>query len=152
MPDLEASRRMRDPKILPKHWMMIAACGIVYENGKVLVLKDVHGFWSAVSGWIEPGETPAECIIREAREELGVEATVTAHFRPFIAWHVAEHEHPISFMLFPHRLKLASTAFTLDPAEVSDVAWVTAEELLALDMLPHPRALFQDRLDEWLTG
>jgi 8-oxo-dGTP diphosphatase len=142
---------MRDPKILPKHWMMIAACGIVYEGGKLLVLRDVHGFWSGVSGWIEPGESPGQTIIREAREELGVEATVTRHFRPFIDWHVAEHGDPISFLLFPHRLKLASTDFTLDPAEVSEVAWVTPSELPNLDMLAHPRTLFEDRLEEWLA-
>jgi 8-oxo-dGTP pyrophosphatase MutT (NUDIX family) len=151
VPDLEASRRVRDPKILPKHWMMVAASGVVYEDGKLLVVRDLQGFWAGVGGWIDPGESPEQAIIREMREELGVEATVTRHFRPFIAWHVAEHEHPISFLLFSHRLKLASTDFTIDPGEVTDVAWVTPEELTNLDMLPHVRTLFEDRLEEWLA-
>ena len=151
MADLEASRRIRDPKILPKHWMMVAASGVVYENGKLLVVRDLQGFWAGVGGWIDAGESPEEAIMREMREELGVEATVTRHFRPFIAWHVAEHDHPISFLLFPHRLKLASTDFTPDPGEVSDVAWVTPAEHAKLDMLPHARTLFEDRMEEWLA-
>ena len=85
------------------------------------------------------------------REELGVEATVTRHFRPFIAWNVAEHEHPISFLLFPHAVRLLSTEFRPDPAEVTDVAWVTPAELTNLDMLPHVRSLFEDRLEEWIA-
>lgn len=30
------------------------------------------GVWSPPTGWIEPGETPAEAVEREAREELGL--------------------------------------------------------------------------------
>jgi 8-oxo-dGTP diphosphatase len=149
--DLGASRHIRDPRILPKHWMMVAASGVVYEDGKLLVVRDLQGFWAGVGGWIDAGESPEQAIIREMREELAVEAEVVRHFRPFIAWHVAEHEHPISFLLFSHRLKLASTDFTPDPNEVSEVAWVTPADLTTLDMLPHVRTLFEDRLEEWLA-
>ncbi len=129
----------------------MAASGIVYEDGKLLCLRDLQGFWAGIGGWIDAGESPEQAIVREMREELGVESEVVRHFRPFIAWHVAEHEHPISFLLFPHRLKLASTDFTVDAGEVTDVAWITPEELAKLDMLPHVRSLFEDRLEEWLT-
>jgi 8-oxo-dGTP pyrophosphatase MutT (NUDIX family) len=131
--------------------MMMAASGIVYEDGKLLCIRDLQGFWAGIGGWIDAGESPEQAIVREMREELGVESEVVRHFRPFIAWHVAQHEHPISFLLFPHRLKLASTDFTVDAGEVTDVAWVTPEELAKLDMLPHVRSLFEDRLEEWLT-
>ena len=129
----------------------MAACGIVYEDGELLLLRDLQGFWSAVGGWIDPGETPEETVVREVREELGVEATVTAHFRPFIAWNVAEHDHPISFLLFPHRIRLASRDFTLQPTEVTDVAWVSPHKLADYEMREHPRKLLDDRLDEWLA-
>ncbi|WP_280462740.1 NUDIX hydrolase [Nocardia carnea] len=36
--------------------------------------------WSLLGGMLEPGETPAECIVREIEEEIGVQldpATVT---------------------------------------------------------------------------
>jgi len=63
VPDIEASRRMRDPKVLPKHWMMMAASGVVYEDGKLLVVRDPHGFWAGVGGldrsWRIPRSRPS---------------------------------------------------------------------------------------------
>ena len=43
--------------------------------------------WSALAGFVEPGETPEEAVIREAREETGVEVVgveyVTSQPWPF---------------------------------------------------------------------
>lgn len=151
MADLEASRRIRDPRILPKHWMMVAASSVVFEDGKLLLVRDNQGFWAGVGGWVDPGESPEQAVVREMREELGVESEVIAHLRPFIAWHVAEHEHPISFLLFPHRLRLTSRDFTLLTDELTDVGWFEPGEIAALDMLPHVRSLLDERMDEWLA-
>jgi 8-oxo-dGTP pyrophosphatase MutT (NUDIX family) len=150
VPDIEASRRMRDPKVLPRHVMMIAASGVAYENGKLLVVRDPHGFWAGVGGWIDEGESPEAAIEREVREELGVGCDVVRPLRSFIAWNVSPDETPaVSFLLFPHRIRLHSIDFTVDHFELKDVAWVTPEELFALDMLPHVRSLFEDRIEEW---
>lgn len=35
--------------------------------------------WSALAGFVEPGETPEEAVVREAREETGVEVTATEY-------------------------------------------------------------------------
>ena len=115
MADLEAARRVRDPKVLPKHWVMMAASAVIVEDGKLLLVRDQQGFWAGVGGWMDEGETPEEAILRETKEELGVEATVIAHLRPFIAWNVADLESPVSFLLFPHRLKLASLELRAGP-------------------------------------
>jgi 8-oxo-dGTP diphosphatase len=131
--------------------MMIAASGVVIENGKLLLVRDRQGFWAGVGGWVDTGETPEEAIVREVREELGVVASVTRHFRPFIAWHVADLEAPVSFLLFPHRLALASTSFNPDPEEVTDVQWVPVERLSEFEMLPHARRTYDERLVEWMA-
>ena len=151
MADLEAARIARDPRILPKHWMMIASSGVVIEDGKLLMVRDRQGFWAGVGGWIDAGETPDEAIVREMREELGVDATVTRYYRPVIAWNVAELEAPVSFLLFPHRLALSSADFDPDPSEVTDVAWIAPDLLGHLDMLPHTRRTYDERLPEWLA-
>jgi len=150
--DLEAARKARDPKILPKHWVMMAASGIAIEGGTVLLLRDLHGFWAGIGGFIEAGETPDEAIVREVREELGVDSTVVQHYRPFIAWNVAQLDDPVSFLLFPHRIKLSSLDLRPDPTEVTDLAWAAPEKLGEYEMLPHVKALFQARLPEWLAG
>jgi 8-oxo-dGTP diphosphatase len=151
--DLAASARARDPKILPKHWVMMAASAVIFEDGKLLLVRDPHGFWSGVGGFVEAGESPHETIVREVREELGVESQVIQHFRPFVAWNVAQPENvPVSFLLFPHGVKLASLDFKPEPAEVTDIAWVAPELFGDYEMLPHIRSIFNQSLPEWLAG
>lgn len=50
------------------------------KNGTTLMLhrikkeNDMHeGKWNGLGGKFEPGETPEECVIREVREESGLE-------------------------------------------------------------------------------
>lgn len=152
MADLEAAKRARDPHILPKHWMMMAASAVIHEDGKLLMVRDRQGFWAGVGGWIENGESPDEAIVREVREELGVDSEVLSAFRPFIAWNVVAGESPINFLLFPHAVRLLSRDVKPDPAEVTDFAWVAPTELDAYDRLPHIRNIHSDRLPEWLAA
>lgn len=152
MADLEASRRARDPRIQPKHWMMMAASSVIYEDGKLLLVRDLQGFWAGVGGWIESGESPEEAIIREVREELGVESEVLSVLRPFIAWNVVSGDAPINFLLFPHAVRLLSRDLKPDPAEVTDVAWVALSEVDAYDRTPQIRNIHTQRLPEWLAA
>ena len=57
--------------------------GAVITDGKrVLVSKDgSHSFYWVTGGRVKLGETTEEAILREIREELGVEAEVARLFR-----------------------------------------------------------------------
>lgn len=140
----------RHPSRLPKHWMMMAASAVVVEDAKLLLVRDLQGFWAGVGGWLEPGETPEQAVLRELREELGAVGEVMRVFRPFIAWNVREQDPPVSFLLFPFGVALMSRDLTPDPREVTGVAWVPQAELAGYEMLPQIRALYDQRLDEWM--
>jgi ADP-ribose pyrophosphatase YjhB (NUDIX family) len=46
---------------------------VVIRNQQVLLVKrSDNGAWTAVTGIVEPGENPADCAVREVREETGV--------------------------------------------------------------------------------
>jgi len=61
------------------------AAALIFHQGKLLItqrLAQAHlgGLWEFPGGKLEPGETWEACVIREIREELGVEIAVGALF------------------------------------------------------------------------
>lgn len=43
------------------------------ESDRVLLVQTRAGHWSLPAGAIDPGETPQQAVVREAREETGLE-------------------------------------------------------------------------------
>lgn len=57
------------------------AAGLVFRDGKLLITQrhaqdHLGGLWEFPGGKRETGETFEQCLIRELREELGIEVTV----------------------------------------------------------------------------
>ena len=51
---------------------MEKSCGaIIFNDGKVLVVKQTSGFYGFPKGHVEIGETEKETAIRETKEETG---------------------------------------------------------------------------------
>ena len=57
-------------------WMPGVTAVIRREGEVLLVRRSDNGQWAPVTGIVDPGEEPAACAVREAREEAGVEIRV----------------------------------------------------------------------------
>jgi len=54
------------------HELEICAGGVVFKEGKIVVLKRKNGVWLMPKGHVEPGETLEQAGAREATEETGL--------------------------------------------------------------------------------
>ena len=51
---------------------------IFNERGEILLMERADGSgWCLPCGWVEPNEKPAEAVIREVREETGLDVKIT---------------------------------------------------------------------------
>ena len=152
MADLERALEARHPDRFRKHPMMIAVASVIVEDGKLLLVRDTHGFWASVGGWVDEGERPDEAVLRELREELGVEAEVTEVLHPHIDWKAERATDGSGFLLFLYRLRLLSRDFKLLESEITEARWAAPADWPGLPMLPYVRTLLEERTQEWLRG
>lgn len=125
-------------------------------DGRVLLGRQSHyppGRYSALAGFVEPGESIEEAVAREIREEAGLDV---ANVR-----YVASQPWP-----FPGQLMIAciaeaaSDAVALDRNELEDAIWVDragiaaalAGEAAAPFLAPPPFAIANTLLFHWAHG
>lgn len=65
--------------IIPTH--IVTAAGVVEnDNGEILLVKTHHGTWVFPSGQVEIGENLIDAVVREIKEESGINVTVKKLF------------------------------------------------------------------------
>ncbi|MCA9538536.1 MAG: 8-oxo-dGTP diphosphatase MutT [Myxococcales bacterium] len=95
-------------------------------------------WWEFPGGKLESGEAPAEALVRELREELGVEVEVGD---VFAVGHHAYPEREVVLLVYDARIIGGEPTCR----EVAEFRWVTAAELIALELPPADRPVI-DRL------
>ena len=78
--------------------LLVAACALVDADGRVLLAqrpegKPMAGLWEFPGGKIEAGETPEASLIRELKEELGIDVTASCLAPLTFASHAYEKFH-----------------------------------------------------------
>ncbi|ALC10391.1 NAD(+) diphosphatase [Sphingopyxis sp. 113P3] len=108
------------------------------------------GFFSALAGFVEPGESLEEAVARELFEEAGIRVTDVSY--------VASQPWPFpSSLMIGCRARALGPALTLDTTEIEAAMWVDRAEVraaLAGDMgapfmAPPPLAIARHLLEEW---
>ncbi len=109
--------------------------GIIVKNGKVLIakksskVKELSGKWEFPGGKIEKEEPPPLALVREIREEMGIDIEVG----PFIAESFYSYPH-ITVRILAYLCAWKGGNITLK--DHSEVVFVSPQELLSYDLLP----------------
>jgi 8-oxo-dGTP diphosphatase len=125
----------------PKPLLLVAACALVDLDGKVLIArrpegKKMAGLWEFPGGKLNPGETPEQALIRELKEELGIDVTA-ACLAPFaFASYAYEGFHLLMPLFLCRRWKGVPR-----PRENQTLAWVPARRLSEYEMPPADKPL-----------
>ncbi len=117
--------------------VLVAACALIDGEGRVLMAerpegKELAGLWEFPGGKVEGGERPEEALVRELREELGIEVKPEA-LEPFT---FASHGYERFHLLMPLYL-CRSWIGVAAPMEGQRICW---SALSGLDSLPMPPA------------
>lgn len=125
----------------PVRLVLVAACVLVDPDGRVLVAerpqgKRMAGLWEFPGGKVEPGESPEGAVIREMREELGVQIA-----EPCLApFSFASHAYDDFHLLMPVFL-CRRWEGTPTPREAQRLQWVAPARLGDLAMPPADKPL-----------
>jgi 8-oxo-dGTP diphosphatase len=132
---------------MARRLLLVAACALVDADGRVLIAqrpegKQLAGLWEFPGGKVETGETPEECLIRELREEIGVETQV-ACLAPLT---FASHSYDDFHLLMPLYVCRRFTGIAA-PREGQALKWVKPVRLRDYPMPPADAPLIPFLID-----
>jgi 8-oxo-dGTP diphosphatase len=130
-----------------KRLLLVVACALVDTDGRVLIAqrpegKQLAGLWEFPGGKVEKGETPEACLIRELREELGIE-TQEACLAPLT---FASHSYDDFHLLMPLYVCRRFSAIP-QPKEAQALKWVRPLRLRDYPMPPADAPLIPFLID-----
>nr|WP_275592418.1 8-oxo-dGTP diphosphatase MutT [Aquamicrobium sp. NLF2-7] len=127
--------------------MLVSACALVDADGRVLIAqrpegKQLAGLWEFPGGKVEQGETPEECLVRELREELGIETQIPCLAPLTFASHTYDDFH----LLMPLYVCRRFTG-TPQPREAQSLKWVRPRQMRDYPMPPADAPLIPFLID-----
>jgi NAD+ diphosphatase len=101
---------------------------LIQRGDSILLARHLNspsGFFTALAGFVEAGESVEDAVHREVREEVGLEVNDIRYF--------GSQPWP-----FPHSLMVAFTAqyaggdIVVDPSEIAEARWIGADDPMPL--------------------
>ncbi|HWR25373.1 MAG TPA: NAD(+) diphosphatase [Methanosarcina sp.] len=126
------------PRISP------AVIVLIKKGHEILLARAPHfpsGVYSLVAGFVEPGETAEEALIREVKEEVGIEVKNIRYFGTQ-AW-----PFPNSLMI-GFTAEYSSGALKPDGLEIEDAQWFSPDK--NLPVLPGKISISRKLIDHFL--
>jgi 8-oxo-dGTP diphosphatase len=116
--------------------VLVSAVALIDADGRVLLAqrpegKSLAGLWEFPGGKVDPGETPEAALIRELREELGIETKASCLAPLTFASHSYDDFHLLMPLFACRRWEGIATE-----REGQTLAWVRPEKLRDYPMPP----------------
>ncbi len=116
--------------------LLVSAVALIDADGRILMAKrpegkTLAGLWEFPGGKVEEGERPEAALIRELKEELGIDVAESCLAPLTFASHAYENFHLLMPLYVCRRWKGIPQAM-----EGQELKWVYAKDLRELPMPP----------------
>lgn len=116
--------------------VLVSAVALIDPDGRVLLAqrpegKSLAGLWEFPGGKVDPGETPEAALIRELREELGIETKASCLAPLTFASHSYDDFHLLMPLFACRRWEGIASG-----REGQTLAWVRPDKLRDYPMPP----------------
>ncbi len=127
--------------------LLVVAVALVDADHRVLVAqrpegKQLAGLWEFPGGKLDPGERPEQALIRELREELGVEVKAPCLAPLTFASHAYDDFHLLMPLYVCRRWE-----GVVEPREGQALKWLRPRQLRDIPMLPADEPLIPHLID-----
>lgn len=127
--------------------LLVAACALVDADGRVLIArrpagKEMAGLWEFPGGKVDQGERPEQTLIRELKEELGIQVQ-EACLAPLT---FASHSYEAFQLLMPLWI-CRKWEGQPEALEGQELAWVRPNRLRDYPMPPADEPLIPHLID-----
>ncbi len=130
----------------------VAAYGLALRDRLVLLARSSAssawpGRWWLPGGGVDFGESPTECVIREFREETGLDVEVASLLDVASdVTHLPQRGERLHTLRIVYSVNVVGGDLTPEPDGTTDaVAWHRVDDALALELMPFVRGLLADR-------
>jgi len=126
--------------------LILAASALIIHKGKILFVRSntTQEQWAFPGGKLEKNETPQQTVIREIKEELGLDLDIKGGLGSYI--YISENKE------FDIRCFIAESKTSdlrADPNEIIEAKWCTLKEGLALNLTSTTREALENFTSEF---
>jgi XTP/dITP diphosphohydrolase len=137
------------------HKNIVVGFALVIQNGKLLMQQrndpgntGFHGKWEFPGGGIDFGETMHSNVIRETKEECGLDVEVVNLLQYIHIESMHGKKRPYQVILLPHLCRVVGGVPAPCDTEVMDLAWFDLDDVLSQDLVSGNKKMMERLLPE----
>ncbi len=132
------------PRISPAI-IVLVTCGAHDERALLAWgTRRQQQFYSTLAGFVEPGETLEEALVREVKEEVGIDVRDVTYFGSQ-AWPFPHQ------LMIGYRARHAGGELVLQESEIRDARWFTPDEIETVNAVRGGFSIAGRLIDGWIS-